>query len=167
MFNRDLVINDIVPQGKQYTYVTNHSTKMHIFQIWNTRDNWRQLLDFSLFTAGCLYNGQLYVQNQQWEDKCATVCTCNDASTGIYACRERYYRLPFMSRYTMAINPVIRTLFTVFCFIHYVLLYPCEHVNGRNNYSFHYNDVLLLVTYCATSNCAERIMSERCFGRSQ
>ncbi|XP_046570033.1 uncharacterized protein LOC124278355 [Haliotis rubra] len=39
--------------------------------------------------SGCLYNGQLYVQDQQWEDKCSTVCTCNDASTGIYACRER------------------------------------------------------------------------------
>ncbi|XP_076113274.1 uncharacterized protein LOC143080959 isoform X2 [Mytilus galloprovincialis] len=36
---------------------------------------------------GCLYKGQLYVQDQAWEDGCDFSCLCTNAVTATYACR--------------------------------------------------------------------------------
>ncbi|XP_052233684.1 uncharacterized protein LOC127846468 isoform X4 [Dreissena polymorpha] len=38
---------------------------------------------------GCLYKGQLYVQNQAWEDGCDFACFCKDAATGLYSCKQK------------------------------------------------------------------------------
>ncbi|KAK3581064.1 hypothetical protein CHS0354_033850 [Potamilus streckersoni] len=38
---------------------------------------------------GCLYKGQLYVQNQAWEDGCEYSCYCKDAISGLYSCRRK------------------------------------------------------------------------------
>ena len=39
---------------------------------------------------GCLFNGQLYIQNQQWHDGCGYTCVCQNATTGHFSCRERW-----------------------------------------------------------------------------
>ncbi|XP_078338507.1 uncharacterized protein LOC111134355 isoform X1 [Crassostrea virginica] len=38
---------------------------------------------------GCLYNGQVYTQGQMWDDGCKFTCTCLNAGTGDYKCREK------------------------------------------------------------------------------
>ncbi|KAL8616408.1 hypothetical protein ACOMHN_032262 [Nucella lapillus] len=38
---------------------------------------------------GCLFNGQMYIQSQQWHDGCKHTCDCQDATTGHFSCRER------------------------------------------------------------------------------
>ncbi|XP_070202959.1 uncharacterized protein [Littorina saxatilis] len=38
---------------------------------------------------GCLYKGQVYVQDQRWDDACDLSCLCEDAATGRYKCRAR------------------------------------------------------------------------------
>lgn len=43
----------------------------------------------SIFAEGCLYNGQLYNQGQMWDDGCKYTCTCLNAVTGDYKCREK------------------------------------------------------------------------------
>ncbi|KAK7491400.1 hypothetical protein BaRGS_00017378, partial [Batillaria attramentaria] len=39
--------------------------------------------------AGCLFNGRMYIQNQQWHDGCNLTCSCQDATSGKFICRER------------------------------------------------------------------------------
>ncbi|KAL5022346.1 hypothetical protein ScPMuIL_001501 [Solemya velum] len=46
---------------------------------------------------GCLYKGQLYVQNQMWEDGCDFNCQCENGQNGLYTCTQRcpdYPNLP-------------------------------------------------------------------------
>ncbi|XP_035824757.1 uncharacterized protein LOC101847325 [Aplysia californica] len=40
-------------------------------------------------TDGCLYNGQLYVKGQRWNDGCSKSCECLDGATGRTKCRQR------------------------------------------------------------------------------
>lgn len=41
-------------------------------------------------TEGCLYKGVMYIQDQIWNDECKYTCECQDASTGLYRCNERW-----------------------------------------------------------------------------
>ncbi|OWF53570.1 Cartilage matrix protein [Mizuhopecten yessoensis] len=46
---------------------------------------------------GCLFKGQLYVQDQTWEDGCSYSCRCTDSTKGVYSCRPKcpmYKNLP-------------------------------------------------------------------------
>ncbi|XP_076111939.1 uncharacterized protein LOC143080127 isoform X2 [Mytilus galloprovincialis] len=47
--------------------------------------------------AGCLYDGQVYSQNQAWMDGCSKYCVCVDASKGQLSCRERCPKYTNMS----------------------------------------------------------------------
>ncbi|XP_076111945.1 uncharacterized protein LOC143080130 isoform X2 [Mytilus galloprovincialis] len=46
---------------------------------------------------GCLYNGQVYSQNQAWMDGCAKYCVCVDATKGQMSCRARCPKYTNMS----------------------------------------------------------------------
>ncbi|XP_053376973.1 uncharacterized protein LOC123528762 [Mercenaria mercenaria] len=63
------------------------------------------------FTAptinGCLYKGQLYIQDQAWEDGCEFSCICKDASTGLYSCKHKcpsYPALPASCQLVRDVN---------------------------------------------------------------
>jgi hypothetical protein len=43
----------------------------------------------SCIVDGCLYDGQVYSQNQAWMDGCSKSCVCVDAKKGQMSCRER------------------------------------------------------------------------------
>ncbi|KAK3591361.1 hypothetical protein CHS0354_040323 [Potamilus streckersoni] len=38
---------------------------------------------------GCLYKGQMYLQDQIWTDGCDYSCECTDANTGMYNCKPK------------------------------------------------------------------------------
>jgi len=42
-------------------------------------------------SSGCIYKGQVYSQGQTWKDGCSYSCTCNDAASGQYACKDLCY----------------------------------------------------------------------------
>ncbi|KAK3786239.1 hypothetical protein RRG08_064498 [Elysia crispata] len=45
--------------------------------------NWRNRID------GCLFQGRVFVQGQQWQVGCQLTCVCADATVGKYQCRDR------------------------------------------------------------------------------
>ena len=48
-------------------------------------------------TDVCIYRGQIYHQDDTWQDGCTYTCQCTDASQGKYSCTDRcptYPRLP-------------------------------------------------------------------------
>ncbi|XP_060081054.1 uncharacterized protein LOC132560404 [Ylistrum balloti] len=47
--------------------------------------------------SGCLFNGQVYYQNQPFDDGCARSCVCLNATSGQYSCRDKcpvYQNMP-------------------------------------------------------------------------
>ena len=50
-------------------------------------------------TDGCLYNGNLYIQDQQWDDGCKLSCVCEDAAAGRYKCRAKYVHIKVTYRF--------------------------------------------------------------------
>ena len=41
------------------------------------------------FTANvCIYKSKIYQQGQKWQDGCEYNCTCEDATTGFYRCKD-------------------------------------------------------------------------------
>lgn len=50
----------------------------------------------------CVYKQRVYQQGQKWNDGCNFICTCEDASRGLYKCDDRcpkYFYLPPQCHY--------------------------------------------------------------------
>lgn len=43
-----------------------------------------------IFVDVCVYKGVPYTQGQKWFDGCDFSCVCEDGSTGVYRCNNRY-----------------------------------------------------------------------------
>ena len=41
------------------------------------------------FQDGCLFNGQVYQENQAFDDGCTRSCVCMNATSGQYSCRQK------------------------------------------------------------------------------
>jgi hypothetical protein len=68
--------------------------------------NLKELLDnvinIGLLTDRCIYKQKIYQQGQKWNDGCNFICTCEDASRGLYRCNDRcpkYFNLPSQCHY--------------------------------------------------------------------
>ncbi|KAJ8302722.1 LOW QUALITY PROTEIN: hypothetical protein KUTeg_019118 [Tegillarca granosa] len=47
----------------------------------------------------CVYKGLVYKQGESWEDACAYVCSCDNATQGVYRCISRCPKYPVMPSY--------------------------------------------------------------------
>lgn len=57
---------------------------------YNMENKYTEFLFSISLTEGCLYKGVMYIQDQIWNDECKYTCECQDASTGLYRCNERW-----------------------------------------------------------------------------